>query len=245
MMKKYIKKLLLFSVMVTAFQFSHGQQFSEIIGDITKIKQAMSDSSGISFTMRYLYSKESKPSQFLDSLGGVYKIKGRCIYSKMLGSEVVQNDSVCITVYDVDKTIVAGSAIREKPNDLFINNWDSAFVAYNVDTAFITVKGNIKTMKFRFTKNSSLHSCTIAYDKNTYLPERFSYITTMSKIPETGKPERDGMVITVLFRGYNKAALKRDFFSTDKYITVQNGKAVLKPAYQAYKLFQSTSRIGK
>lgn len=244
-MKTTIQLLLvIFFPMLLTAQVNYAQM-QEIITDFKKIKQQCNDSAGISFTMKYLYSKESKPAQYLDSLTCLFKTKNGWCYSKIANTEVVQDDSVCVTIYLLEKLIMVGNKVKERTNNLLLDSWDSSFVSNNIDTAYTGTTGNEKTMHFRFKQTSPFYNCSMVYDKISFLPKRFSYIMKSSKVPEKDKSDRDGVVITVLFRNYKKGQISDDFFSTGKYVQVVNGSAQLQPQYKQYHFLQTVPVISK
>jgi len=217
--------------------------YSGIMHDLGLIQKAFKtdfENAFLSCNIKYLYSMESAPQKYLDSLAGLYKANGHSRYTKISKTETVENDSVVLVVYNDDKTIIASSPIYSKnTQSLMLSNIDSVFVAANLDSVDIKQKQGQKIMSFHFTHQSAYYSCKIFYDATTYVPHKITYILKSSKVPEAGKPQRDGAVITIEFSGYNSTSFDRSVVDAEKYISIlPEGKAVIKPAYNDYKLLQ-------
>jgi hypothetical protein len=218
--------------------------FSEVMHDLNLIQQnfRVPEGSYVSCSISYLYSRESRPDTYLDSLPGLYKSSGSSRYTKIGNTEAIQNDSLLLAVYNDDKAIVASPVSYATRNDhgLFLNKVDSAFVATNVRAASITESHGLKTMFFYFTDSSLYYNCNLVYDADTYIPQTISYIFRSTKLAESGKPPSDGGVITIRFSEYSRAAFDTSLLSINKYINPNTGpKAALQPAYSGYSIFQN------
>jgi hypothetical protein len=194
-----------------------------------------------SCSISYLYSKESAPHKYLDSLPGLYKSSGNTRYTKIGNTEAIENDSVAVAVFNDSKTIMTSPVSAERGNDqgLFLNKIDSAFVGRNSKTVTIVQKSGIKTMTFLFTDSSQYYNCIVVYDAKTYIPQTISYILRDTKLSESGKPPGDGGVITLRFTGYTHSAFDASLLNVSKYVNIAAGqKNALQPAYRGYNLYQ-------
>lgn len=236
-----IMKLIAVSIVILSGAPAFSQQFAQAITELQKIQNAYSDSGYNSFTIKYQYSKESAPAKILDTLSFQYKMKGKNYYCSVEKIEFVQNDSINVAVYHNEKTIILSNpAINTSKGRIAIDNWDSAFVAANIDSVNVSENKNARTIKFHFTASSKFSSCSITYSNTTFQPQKISYTERSSQYYEEGQTKQDGIVITMLFSAINKSAFNDAVFSEKKFITTQNSKKGLSSSFQGYNMVNNT-----
>ena len=115
------------------------QQFAQAVTELQKIQNAYSDSGYTSFTVKYQYAREAAPSKILDTLSFFYKMKDKKYYCKTDMIEFMQNDSINVAVYHNEKTLILSNpSVSTEKGRLAIDNWDSAFIAANIDSVYVT-----------------------------------------------------------------------------------------------------------
>lgn len=213
------------------------QQFSLAITELQKIQNSYSDSGYNSFKITYQYAKSSAPGKILDTLSFYYKIKGNSFYCKVDKIEFLQNDSINVAVYHNEKTIILSNpSVTTDKGIMAIDNWDSAFVASNIDSVYLTENNNTRTLKFHFTPESKYSQCSITYSGKTYRPQKISYTETASQYYEEGSNKPEGIIITMHFSGINKSVFDESVFSENKFITTQDNKRTLSSNYKGYRI---------
>lgn len=240
-MKKYIIKqmrnnwliLLMLSIQAPAFS----QQYAEAVNELQKIQQAYSDTGYNSFSVKYQYSKISAPAKVLDTLSFQYKIKGNKYYCKVDKIEFLQNDSINVAVYHNEKTIILSNpSVNIDKGRLAIDNWDSAFVASNIDSVYVSDNKNTRIISFHFTPASKYSSCSITCNSNNYRPKKISYTEKGSQYYEEGSDKPDGIIITMSFSAINKSPFNESVFSEKKFVNLQNNKWTISSNYNGYNL---------
>jgi hypothetical protein len=188
--------------------------------------------------MSFLYSSESKPTAYIDSLKGIYKVSGSDKYLKIANAETVQNDSIVLSIYNDDKVLMLtnSSPNMSTSQNLMVGNMDSAFVARNAKSVTITLKNGLKTMSFVFSDSSQFYNCQLVYDAKTYVPASLSYILKTSKSHESNKPPADGALITIRYSGYSNASFDTSILKVNNYVVIANGGVSSKPNYSGYNL---------
>lgn len=214
---------------------SYAQHFDRAAEELFKIRNSYSDSGYNSFTIQYQYAMEAAPKKILDTLTAYIKIKGSNYYCKMDKMEFIQNDSVNAAVYHNEKMIVlTNPTISTEKGRLVIDNWDSAFIAANIDSVMLSDNKALRTLHFYFTPESYYSYCIITYNKKTYRPQKISYIQRATQNYEAGKSKPNGIIVTVLFSAYSKAAFKDMTFDYTRFIKKQNNKWASVATYNSY-----------
>jgi len=219
--------------------------FSQIMADLGRMQQNFlpTDSGYISCSIQYLYSKESTPTIYTDSIKGIMKAYQSFRYSKIMNTETLENDSMVLSVYNDSKTIVATPAVRKKGDQrILLLSMDSSFIINNVASATVADKNGQRTLSLTFNDSSLYYRCTMIYDTTNYFPRGIAYILRSTKLSESGKPAKDGGVITIRFTNYSTAPFNTAFLNTDSYVIISTRK--LKAAYAGYTLYVNGA-IGK
>lgn len=244
---KYVRNALGLIAIVLGSTRSLGQNvtYFEVMRDLQRIQKNFTSDSGqyVVCNMTYLYSMESTPLKFIDSLQGQYKSAGHLRYVRIAHTETIQNDSLVLTIYNDDKVLLAvrkpvGSNAH-MGQGLLLYNMDSAFIADNVDTATFILSGNQKTMNFRFNSSSQYYNCSLIYNALTYVPISLAYILRQTKISESGKPPQDGNLITIKFSGYSQATFDASSLNVNKYVQLNtNGNVTAQTSYGSFNIIQ-------
>ena len=214
---------------------SYTQHFDRAAEELFKIRNSYSDSGYNSFTIQYQYAMETAPKKILDTLTAYIKIKGSNYYCKMDKMEFIQNDSVNAAVYHNEKMIVlTNPTTSPEKGRLVIDNWDSAFIAANIDSVMLSDKKALRTLHFYFTPESYYSYCIITYNKKTYRPQKINYIQRATQNYEAGKSKPNGIIVTVLFSAYSNAAFKDMTFDYTRFIKKQNNKWASVATYNSY-----------
>lgn len=230
-MMKYITVITLTLV----FSSANAQQFETAVTEIQKIQKAYSVPGYISFTVKYLYARETAPSKTLDSLSFYYKMKGKNFHCKTDKIEFLQNDSVNLAIYHNEKTIILSNPSSNiEQGRLSIDNWDSAFIAANIDTVYFSEKNSTKTLHFHFTPESIYSKYSIAYNRNTYRPTKITYIEKATQQFEDGQSKPNGIQITMLFSSFSKAVFNESLFNEQQFISKQTSQWSASSKYSGY-----------
>ena len=228
------KAPIIFSLLLITVS-SYTQHFDRAAEELFKIRNSYSDSGYNSFTIQYQYAMESAPKKILDTLTVYIKIKGSNYYCKMDKMEFIQNDSVNAAVYHNEKMIVlTNPATSIEKGRLLIDNWDSSFLATNIDWIVITNNNATRTLHFYFTPESYYSHCIITYNKKTYRPQKISYIQSATQNYEAGKSKPNGIVVTIIFSSYSKAAFKDTAFDYTRFLKKQNNTWATVATYNSY-----------
>ena len=220
------------------------QQFAQAVTELQKIQNAYSDSGYTSFTVKYQYAREAAPSKILDTLSFFYKMKDKKYYCKTDMIEFMQNDSINVAVYHNEKTLILSNpSVSTEKGRLAIDNWDSAFIAANIDSVYVTENKNIKTIRFHFTPESRYSRCSIAYNSKNFQPLKISYIEKATQHYEEGQTKPNGIIITMQFSAFNKSAFSESVFSENKFVKNQNEKWALTSGYQKYNIVNNVYKI--
>lgn len=236
-MKTILKTTGLIILLIAFFNRGNTQQYAEIITELQKIKNAYADTGYNSFSIKYQYSREAAPGRILDTLSFEYRIKGNRYYCKLDQIELMQNDSVQLSVYNNEKLIVlSNTSIREDMDNIVMSHWDSAFVAEYIDSVAVIGKSNNRTIQFHFTPSAKYSSCSITYNSKTGQPDKVSYVERATQSMEEGQPRPNGIIITMLFSKVNKSTFSESVFDEKKYVQMRGDQWELSSSYKNYKM---------
>lgn len=240
---KIIRYLTVVIIALTASP-AGAQQFATAVAELQKIQNTYSDSGYTSFTVQYQYAREAAPSKIVDTLSFFYKMKNKKYHCKTDMIEFMQNDSINVAVYHNEKVIILSNpSVSTEKGRLAIDNWDSAFIAANIDSVYVTENKNTRTIRFHFTPESKYSSCIITYNSNTYQPKKISYIERATQQYEEGQTKPNGIIITMLFSAFNKSAFNESVFSENKFVKNQDEKWTLTSDYQKYTIVNNVYKI--
>ena len=239
---KIIKYLTVVIIALTASP-ANAQQFATAVTELQKIQNTYSDSGYTSFTVKYQYTREAAPSKILDTLSFFYKMKNKKYYCKVDKIEFLQNDSINVAVYHNEKTIILSNpSVSTEKGRLAIDNWDSPFIASNIDSVYVTENKNSKTIRFHFAPESKYSSCSITYNSKNYQPQKISYIEKATQNYEEGQTKPNGIIITMLFSGLTKTAFNESVFDERKFIISQKNKWSLSQGFSGYNIINNFYR---
>ncbi|HEX5024213.1 MAG TPA: hypothetical protein VFV68_03030 [Agriterribacter sp.] len=202
---------------------TYGQQYDRIVAELDKIRNSYSDSGYNSYTIRYQYAMESAPGKVLDTLSAFFRMKGGKYYCRVAQMEFVQDDSINAAIYHNEKTIVlTNAAISTEKGRLMIDSWDSTFVSTNIDSVAVTGNSTNRTLNFYFVPGSAYGNCSITYNKETYRPQKITYVQRATQNYKEGAEKPDGIIISILFSAFNKTAFNENLFDYKKFVRRQN-----------------------
>ncbi len=230
---KYLSLMIIF----LAAQTGMAQQFSLAITELQKIQNSISGNGYAGFTIKYQYAEEQKPGKILDTLLFTYKMKNGQYHCKVAQIEFLQNDSVNLAVYHKEKTIILSNpSTSTAKGSISISEWDSSFLASNVDSIAVSESNNTKTIAFYFSPESKYSSYNITYNSNNYNPKKISYVERATRVYEEGQTTPNGLIITMIFSNISRGAFDTSVF--DEQIFIQNINNQWQPAgaYAAYEL---------
>jgi hypothetical protein len=215
-MKQLIKYILIAGLLFI-MQPAKAQLYNELLDETEKIHNVYADTGYTSLTMRYFYATEKKPAKNLDSLTFLIKCKGNNYFSTVGKVIYLQNKDYLVTVYLDNELIVISNPVKRQKEIMPVAEFDSGFLATQVDTAWITTSGNNRTIKFRFTDESNYNTYSIAYNKLNYNLQKIVY--TLKPPPSSDTAVTNNLpYISILFSGYSKAKFDTAIFNISKYV---------------------------
>src|SRR5580693_9709680 len=104
----------------------------------------------LSFNVTYRYSSELKPTSFLDSLTGNFKLNGNSFWYGIDNAEFLGNDTINIAVFNQDKVIYVNgkSVVNQSANPLAMI--DSVLLNNQYSSASITTVAGVDDLVINF-----------------------------------------------------------------------------------------------
>ena len=207
-------------ILVMTCQAASAQLYDKLIKECYKMNSVFTDTGYQSFSVNYYFSTEKKPAAFTDSLTAALKVHRGNYYGKFRSEEYMQNGQYLVTVYTSNGSIMVSNPVKRNTSLVAVANLDSAFLASDIDSAWITESGQVRTIKFRFTAASSYKSYTIAYNKNSYQVQKIVYALKQQVVnPGDTAYMPPNPLITVKFSDYSKTAFSDNIYDHNRYIT--------------------------
>ncbi len=214
-----IKKILFCLLLAVACLPASAQLYSKLAQECYKMYNVFTDTGYLSYTIKYYYSTEKKPATYTDSVITSMKMHQGNYYGKFKTTEYMQNSQYLLSIYSANTAIMVSNPVIRNATVMPLAKFDSAFLAREIDSAWITETGNVRAIKFRFTDSSAFKNYTINYDKTSYQLQAITYSLKQkyfNKADTAYLPANP--LITILFTGYSKTKFSDTLFDHTKYI---------------------------
>jgi len=212
-------KTFLCSLIILAGLSADAQLYTQLTSEYAHINSVFTNPGYQSLTINYYYSTEKKPTVYTDSMNASFQVHQGNYFGRFGENSVMQNSQYLLSLYGSNGSILVSNPIRQKAAMMQGVNFDSAFLATNVDSAWITDLGSIRTIRYRFTDSSAFKTCTVSYDKNNYQLQKIAYCMKQRVLsPDDTLNLPDNPCISILYSGYSQAAFSDSIFDHNLYI---------------------------
>ena len=212
-------KTFLCSLIILAGLSADAQLYTQLTSEYAHINSVFTNPGYQSLTINYYYSTEKKPTVYTDSMNASFQVHQGNYFGRFGENSVMQNSQYLLSLYGSNGSILVSNPIRQKAAMMQGVNFDSAFLATNVDSAWITDLGSTRTIRYRFTDSSAFKTCTVSYDKNNYQLQKIAYCMKQRVLsPDDTLKLHDNPCISILYSGYSQAAFSDSIFDHNLYI---------------------------
>lgn len=208
---------------------------SSMPSTLEKIRKAYADQPNLSFSMQYLYSKETAPNTYIDSLSGEYKLCGTLVWSMLDSVETIANADYHLTVYHKEKLLFVDQA--ENQASVSLQFLDSLMKRDNV----VLTKESSGQLTFTFPENSSYRTATLVYNPSTYLIEKISY--SLPGVPGAEDFTADAYLIQLRFFAYHYDPIDKAIYAVDKYVKRDGSNFLPSEKYADYNILIGSSNV--
>ena len=215
----------------------------ELINFFINMKNAYSQTAALSFSVKYTYSDEQKPSMIIDSLSGNYKISGSNYWCMLDSTETLKADSIVIVLFRRDKMMyvskIASQAGFNPAEQVKIFLATFKKIQFHIDTT-----GNNYELSVDFPPGSDYKNIYLQVDRSTgYLVQSVYILRTKMLVDNPGNEINNNGEYSEFARVqadylYNtKSDAPGFFFNENRYITQVGGKIITTKAFKDYQLF--------
>jgi hypothetical protein len=244
-----VRKTTHFCFLFTLLQLSYllgssqTDQTKEVVDRIQNLASRYRDSSYISFDVKYLYATENKPSKFIDSVEGSFKLNHGQYWYRLDNTESISNDSEQVTVFNEDKLIYIGRPVTvQSANPMAI--LDSILSNNQYSTCSITKSKSLDKIVINFNPGFPYRKIEYQIDNKSGF---IMSMTALIKSDQLNDPASKTMfdkqneygVIQVYFTNYKTGGLSGKDFSSGKYVTRQGKTFQPVSTYSAYQIMDS------
>jgi|GEM_PF-4735707 len=213
------KKLILCGLVVLTAITGKAQLYNTLTSEYAHINSAFLDPAYQSFDVNYYYSTENTPAVYIDSVKASFQVHNGNYFGHFGQNTVMQDSLYLISFYDANGTIIVSNPAKQKTAIMQGVNFDSAFLATNVDSAWITDQGSVRSILYRFTSTSSFKNCTVTYNKNNYQLQKIVYSMKQQMLDPGDTVNMPGNpYISILFSGFSQAAFSDSVFDHNRYV---------------------------
>jgi hypothetical protein len=214
----------------------------KVIDELKAISERFRNTKYLSFDIKYKYSSEDKPTTFLDSLDGSFKINGNNYWYAMAETEGVANTDYTILLFKEDKIMYLSKpssvSIAQSPVaivDSFLT--DRPGIKYTLD-----IQKKQKTIVLEFAENQKYKRIEYDIDAITGLISKMTCVVQASEMydPSVKTQIEDNSVYVIVeanFKNYRENSFGESLFDTAKYFKKEGEEYIALPPYDSYKVF--------
>ncbi|MEO5889696.1 MAG: hypothetical protein ABIQ31_05550 [Ferruginibacter sp.] len=197
-------------------------QNNPAIKKLADIAAAYKSANRLSFDVNYLYSTESRPNTYLDSLSGSFKINGNRYNYKIDSTEFIGNDSINISIFNEDKIIYVNSPANiQSGNPLAMI--DSVMLMNQYSSATLTTVGPLQKIAIVFNPGFMFKKVEYTITPITNLITKMVGVIESSEMYDPAvKPLFDKRneygILEVRFRNYGLSGFLDNVFSEGQYL---------------------------
>jgi hypothetical protein len=220
----------------------------KVINELRKISERFRNSRYLSFDINYRYASEQKPSVFLDSLDGSFKLSGNKYWYTMADTEGIGNSEYTILLFREDKIMYlskpSGVSIAQNPIAMI----DSFLTARPGIKYSIDVQKKQKKITLEFDGNEKYKKIEYDMDAVTGFITKMSCVVQASEMydPSVRSEIEDRSVYVVVeadFKNYRENSFVDSLFDTAKYFKKVGEEYIALPPYESYKVFLGTNTL--
>lgn len=220
---------------------ANAQLYDKLVKECYKMNSVFTDTGYQRFTVKYYFSTEKKPAIYTDSITASLKIHQGNYYGQFRTEEYMQNKQYLVTVFTSNGSIMVSNPVKRNTALVAIANLDSAFLANDIDSAWVTETSTARTIRFRFTNTSVFKDYSITYTKANYQVQKIVYALKqqmLNSADTVGMPANP--LITIQFSGYSKTAFSDTVYDHNRYVIKDStGNFKGRGSYSSYEVIST------
>ena len=238
-MKKIISIIFLFCTLFLPVFLYAQEDLSKASVELKKLAERYTAPAGLSFEIEYKYADAEKPGQWLDSLKGKYKIRGKEYWYVLDNTETMGNLDYTIILFKEDKIMYLSkpSPASMKTNPLSLVD---SFIFKKIQKAEIEIGGSQKKISLSFRPGSIYKKIDYYINVSSGLIDKIVQIVSSDQLYESSVRSLVGpsyAIVEIAFQHYARNTAEDDFFRTDHYFKREGASFLTVTPYESYKIF--------
>lgn len=241
-----MKKLLILSILVCWLANAYCQSDNKtlVLNELNNLSEKYRTSAYLSFDILYKYSREDKPEEWLDSLGGRFKMNGSSYWYNIDSTEAMADKDYTVLLFKTDQLmyLVPSKGRLSSANPLALLD---SFLLKSAASADITETGNRKVILLHFAGGSKCKKIEFDIDKRTGLLTRMVNTIKGSELydPSVSKlVEGDNVyaIVETIFSNYAEKSFNGKILESSNYFKREDGRLMPVSPYESYQIVLST-----
>jgi hypothetical protein len=226
-----------------------GQSNKKLLAEIKQLQNTYKKDRALQFDIRYVYSKESRPSALLDSLEGKMEVSGNNYRIELNNTVTIKNDQYVINIFKDDKLIYvtrpSWSERSTSPSMLI----DSAFA--NISNLTYTIDSNtsIKRLALNFPKESSYKKVLFTINNASGYVTKVRYIVKTDRLLMTTGPgdaakgNDEYGIVEATFSNYKKGQNMPEVFDEKVFFIKKGNEYIPTDKYKDFSIFLGSPNL--
>jgi hypothetical protein len=215
--------------------------YREIINSLNKVYGAGT----VSFTATYLHERlDTTGIVTRDTLVTQYKINSNKYWMQQPGAEQFQDDTLNVSVYNDDSSIVVNPTVPMHQRVLSIDIFDELFFQMQIARYAMIDSVGLKKITIEFQPNSQYHYYTFCLGATSKDPVqvRFKIGNPVPVLPPgVATPLVPYDIYTVNFSGISYTAFNQNVFSSSRAVVLRNGSFETTATYAGFEVLDNVN----
>jgi hypothetical protein len=202
----------------------------------------------LGFDIAYRFSDEKKPSIYLDSIRGSFRMNGNDYWYSLDSTEAVGNSDYMLMLFKEDKimylTKPSAFSIAQSPVSLI-----DSFLAKDPGIIYSIVEENkLRKIQLQFKEGLKYKKIEYEIDKSTGFITKMSCVVKASEMYDASVRQQvddSGVyaVVDAVFTHYSFGKFDSSQFNTAKYFKKEGEEYIALPPYELYKVFLGNNTL--
>jgi len=219
----------------------------EVIRELNGLMARYQSADHLSFSINYKYAMEDKPSFFLDSMQGQFKMHGSLYSYSIDNTESIVGSDYSIMLFKEDQVMYLSKPAANAQTGNPLAMPDTTYLASNDVTCSIAETKGEKRISLEFKPGGGCRRIDYYIDKKTgYVTRMVSLVHSSQLYDESVRSAVEGnayAIVEMQFGNYRQKSFDDTELDTSKYFTKEGKEFVTTASYKSYKIFLGTPNL--
>jgi hypothetical protein len=244
-----VKQIILLAACWCVMGIVYGQQSSkkEAIDELRQLIGRYRAADHLSFNINYRYALENKPSEFLDSMKGSFRMHGLSYWYAIDSTESVVGKDYTLMLFKEDKIMYVAKPSEATQNKNPLAMPDSAYLNSDAVKCSLEMLELEKKITMEFKPGAACKKIEYFINKKTGMINRvLSYIQSSQLYDLSVRQAVDASAYAVMemkFTNYKEKSFDDSVLNMGKYFTKQGKEFSTVSPYESYKIFLGSPNL--